>query len=333
MFVDRCKIHVKAGDGGNGCAAFRREKYVPRGGPSGGNGGQGGSIFFRATPHLNNLLSFKYRQHFNAGRGGHGSGNNRYGKSGNDLIIEVPVGTEVQDEYSGETLLDLGENDQVQLVAKGGRGGRGNASFTSSTNQAPTRFEVGNFGEEHTLILELKILADVGIIGYPNAGKSTLISVLSAAKPQISEYPFTTLTPNLGVVEYGDHESFVMADIPGLIEGAHSGSGLGSQFLRHVERTRLLLHLVDVSGGEERDSVHRLTSIRRELELYDSSLTEKPQIIAASKVDAVNLEELGKVRSYCQKRGLPLQEISSVSGEGLKQLRLTILQYLQRQED
>ena len=333
MFVDHARIQVKAGDGGNGCLAFRREKFVPRGGPSGGNGGSGGSIYFRVTSHLNTLLPFRYRQHFKAERGGHGSGNNRQGKDGNNVIIEVPFGTQIQDESSGQLLCDLEREGQTELVAKGGKGGRGNAAFATSVRQAPRHFEEGELGEERTLTLALKILADVGIVGYPNAGKSTLISVISAAKPKIDDYPFTTLTPNLGVVTNGVYESFVIADIPGLIEGAHKGSGLGFQFLRHVERTRLLVHLIDISDSGEEDPIHALISIKRELEYYDVVLSSKQQIVVASKLDAANPSKLKRLRSYCLERRLPFQKISSVTSEGIVQLKELILENLRGKEN
>lgn len=329
MFVDHAKIHVKAGDGGNGCVAFRREKYVPRGGPSGGDGGRGGNLYFRSTSHLNTLTPFRYKQHFKAGRGQHGSGKNRHGKDGEDLIIEVPVGTQVYNETSGELLFDLDQEGEVECGAKGGSGGRGNAAFATSTNQAPRKFEYGQPGEEATLLLELKVLADVGIVGLPNAGKSTLISVISAAKPKIADYPFTTLTPNLGVVTYGEYSSFVMADIPGLIEGAHHGSGLGYQFLRHVERTRLLVHLVDVSDSGEGDPVHAVETIIREMALYDPSLEQKPEIITASKIDVANSDRLEALRSYCQKKALPFQSISAVTGKGVQELKNAIVRHLE----
>lgn len=328
MFVDHAKIYVGAGEGGNGCVAFRREKYVPRGGPSGGDGGNGGSIYFRSTPHLNTLLPFKYRQHFKAGRGAHGSGGKRHGKDGADLVIEVPVGTQVYNEANGQLLFDLDKDGQVELAAKGGHGGRGNAAFATATNQAPRKFECGQPGEEATLILELKILADVGIVGYPNAGKSTLISVMSSAKPKIAGYPFTTLTPNLGAVSYGEYSSFVVADIPGLIEGAHNGSGLGYQFLRHVERTRLLVHLVDVSDSGEKDPVRAVETIRKELQLYNAALREKPEIITASKIDVANPGKLKRLYLYCQRERLLFQKVSAVTGEGMKELKDAVVQHL-----
>ncbi len=333
MFVDHAKIHVKAGDGGDGCLAFRREKYVPRGGPSGGDGGNGGHLYFRTTPHLNTLLPFKYRQHFKAGRGGHGSGQNRHGKDGAELVVDVPVGTQVYNEAHEQLLFDLDKNGQMELVAKGGRGGRGNAAFATATNQAPRKIEAGESGEETIFILELKVLADVGLIGYPNAGKSTLISVISAAKPKIADYPFTTLAPNLGVVSFREYQSFVVADIPGLIEGAHRGSGLGHQFLRHVERTRLLVHLVDMSDSGEADPVHAVETILNELALYSEVLRKKPEIIAASKLDAANPGKVDRLRSYCQENDLIFQGISAVTGEGIEDLKNTIVNHLEAPED
>ena len=333
MFVDHAKIHVKAGDGGDGCLAFRREKYVPRGGPSGGDGGKGGNLYFRGTTHLNTLLPFKYRQHFKAGKGGNGSGKNRHGRDGEDLVVDVPVGTQVYDETHDQLLYDLDESQQTVLTARGGRGGRGNAAFATSTNQAPRRFEFGEPGEETTLVLELKVLADVGLIGYPNAGKSTLISVMSAAKPKIADYPFTTLTPNLGVVSYREYQSFVVADIPGLIEGAHEGSGLGHQFLRHIERTRLLVHLVDVSDSGEADPVHSVETIFKELELYNELLREKTQIVTASKMDAANPVKVDRLRSYCQEKQLVFQQISAVTGEGIEELKDRIVKQMEAAGD
>ncbi len=328
MFVDHARIYIKAGSGGNGCLAFRREKYVPRGGPSGGNGGRGGHVHLRSNPHLNTLISFKYQQHFEAERGRHGEGSNRHGRDGEDRFIDVPVGTQVQDESTGELLFDLDRPDVTVLAAQGGRGGRGNASFATSTNQAPRRFEQGQPGEEKILILELKVLADVGLVGYPNAGKSTLISVISAAKPKIADYPFTTLTPNLGVVQYGDYSSFVVADIPGLIEGAHEGSGLGDQFLRHVERTKILVHLIDVSDLGDPDPVHAYESIRHELDLYSPELTAKKQIVVASKIDVVNPERRARLADFCLVRGLLFNEISAATGQGIRELKDRIVQQL-----
>jgi len=328
MFVDHARIYIKAGSGGNGCLAFRREKYVPRGGPSGGSGGHGGSVYLRSNPQLNTLLSFKYQQHFEAERGRHGEGSNRHGRDGEDCFIDVPVGTQVYDEATAELLFDLDRADMTVLAAQGGRGGRGNASFATSTNQAPRRVEQGQTGEEKVFVLELKVLADVGLVGYPNAGKSTLISVISAAKPKIADYPFTTLTPNLGVVQYNDYSSFVVADIPGLIEGAHEGSGLGDQFLRHVERTKLLVHLIDVSDLGDPDPVHAYETICHELELYSQELMRKNQIVVASKVDVVNPERRARLAEFCLGRGLLFNEISAATGQGIRELKDRIVQQL-----
>lgn len=328
MFVDHAKVYIKAGDGGDGCLAFRREKHVPKGGPSGGDGGNGGNLYVRSTTHLNTLLPFKYRQHLKAGHGKHGSGQKRHGKDGEDLVVEVPVGTQVYNESHDQLLFDLDEEGQVELIAKGGCGGRGNAAFTTSTNQAPRTFERGKLGEEITLILELKILADVGLIGCPNAGKSTLISVMSSAKPKIADYPFTTLSPNLGVVSYDQYHSFLVTDIPGLIEGAHQGIGLGHQFLRHVERTRLLVHLVDVSSGGG-DPIHAVKSIFKELELYNELLLNKPNIIAASKMDIADSDKVSQLRAYCQEQQLPFQSISAVTGAGIQDLKDQIVKHME----
>jgi len=332
MFVDHAKIYIKAGNGGNGCLAFRREKYVPKGGPSGGNGGHGGSIFLRTNPHLNTLLAFKYQQHFQAERGRHGEGSNRHGHDGEDRLIEVPVGTQVYDEATHELLFDLDRPEMTVLAAKGGRGGRGNASFATSTNQAPRRVEQGHAGEEKVLVLELKVLADVGLVGYPNAGKSTLISVISAAKPKIADYPFTTLSPNLGVVQYDEYSTFVVADIPGLIEGAHGGSGLGDQFLRHVERTKLLVHLIDVSDLGEPDPVHAYETIHHELELYSPELVKKKQIVVASKIDAASSDRQARLEEYCRTHDLPLQKISAVTGQGIRELKDRIVEQLKERQ-
>jgi GTP-binding protein len=333
MFVDHAKIYLKAGDGGDGCLAFRREKHVPRGGPSGGDGGHGGNLYFHATPHLNTLLPLRYQQHLKAGKGGAGSGQNRHGKNGEDLIVDVPVGTQVYNKTHDQLLLDLNQDGQTELAATGGRGGRGNAAFATATHQAPRNYESGGPGEESTVILELKILADVGLIGYPNAGKSTLISVMSAAKPKIADYPFTTLTPNLGVVAYREYHSFVVADIPGLIEGAHQGSGLGHQFLRHIERTRLLVHLVDVSDSGDADPVHSVETIFKELELYNELLGDKPEIITATKMDVANPGKVDRLRSYCQEKQLLFQSISAVTGEGIADLKDQIVRHMEAKGD
>lgn len=320
MFIDQARILVQAGPGGRGSVSFRREKFVPQGGPDGGNGGKGGDIYIQATRRLNTLLDFRYRRHFKSERGGHGAGANRTGKSGEDLYISVPIGTQISDAETGETLGDL-DRDGAQLqVARGGRGGRGNASFATPTIQAPEFAQEGEPGQERTLDLELKLLADVGLIGLPNAGKSTLLSRVSAAKPKIAAYPFTTLKPLLGVVKYDDHTTLVVADIPGLIEGASQGHGLGLQFLRHVERTRLLLHLVDVSGEQEEEPVVRLRTIQKELKSYGKGLADKPQILVATKLDAAIPERLQKLKRHAARHKMPFAAISAVTGEGLQSL-------------
>lgn len=320
MFIDKARIYVKGGDGGNGCVAFRREKYVPDGGPWGGDGGRGGSVILRADEGLRTLVDFQYQRHYKAKRGQHGMGKNMHGRSGEDLIVRVPVGTVVRDAETGELLADLTEHGQEVVVARGGRGGRGNARFVSPTCRTPKLAEKGEPGEERWLDLELKVLADVGLVGFPNAGKSTIISRISAARPKIADYPFTTLVPNLGVVKLEDGESFVVADIPGLIEGAHRGAGLGHEFLRHVERTRLLVHVLDTAGTEGRDPVRDLSVINRELELYSPELARRPQIIAANKMDlpraSLNLDRLRReVGSECE-----IVPISALTGEGLQEL-------------
>jgi GTP-binding protein len=293
MFVDEVDIHVEAGSGGRGCLAFRREKRVPRGGPSGGDGGPGGSIYIVASAHTNTLINFRFHPEFSADRGGHGEGSNRTGRAGNDLVLEVPIGTLVF-EKTGDAddpqrlLADLAEEGQRVLVAHGGRGGLGNARFATSTNRAPRKVQPGEAGEIKDLRLELKLLADVGLVGFPNAGKSTLISRISAARPKIADYPFTTLTPNLGVVSLSDDRSFVVADVPGLIEGAHRGLGLGHRFLRHLERTKALVHVVDVSGASGRDPVADLDTVRRELELFRPEFAGRPEMVAANKIDELD---------------------------------------------
>ena len=287
-FVDQVRIYVKAGDGGNGAVAFRREKHIPKGGPSGGDGGRGGSVIFRADPQLTTLLDYRYQQHHKAQNGEQGGGGDCNGRDGEDLVLRVPVGTVFKDEATGEVLADLAEPEQEWIAAKGGRGGLGNMNFATSTRQAPRFAQPGTPGEQVTLVLELKLLADVGLIGYPNAGKSTLISVISRARPKIADYPFTTLVPNLGVVGYKDHKSFVVADIPGLIEGASEGAGLGHQFLRHVERCRVLVHVIDAGAPDldpERDLDQDHKTINRELERYSAELAERPQIVAINKCD------------------------------------------------
>ena len=348
MFVDEAKILVKAGNGGNGCVAFRREKYVPRGGPSGGDGGNGGSIYLEANLNDNTLLRYRYNREFKADRGRHGEGSNCTGHSGDDLILQVPVGTMVFDDESGETISDLAKPGQRVLVVHGGRGGRGNQHFAKPWHQAPREHEEGSPGEERHLRLELKLLADVGLVGFPNAGKSTLISVISAARPKIANYPFTTLEPNLGVVnadglsravsargaglqgaELG--RTFVVADLPGLIEGAHLGAGLGTRFLRHVERTRLLVHLVDTSDANTEDPVHSFEIIQGELAAFSESLAHKPMIVVATKLDATtDRTRLEALRDFCAQRSLEFHSISAATGEGVKDLVRSIADALDK---
>jgi len=320
-FIDEVKIYVKSGRGGKGCVSFRREKFVPRGGPNGGDGGDGGDVILIAKENMTSLLDHHYKQHYRAQNGEHGKGKDQHGKDAPALLVPVPVGTVVKDLLSGEILGDLTENGQTLLVARGGRGGRGNARFVTSTNQAPRYAEPGEEGEERTLILELKLLADVGIIGFPNAGKSTLISRISAARPKIADYPFTTLVPNLGVVSYDEGKTFVAADIPGLIKGAHEGAGVGIRFLRHIERTRILIHLLDLSPFTERDPIEDYKVMNEELEAYSPELKKKPQIIAPNKIDITEArEKLKEVKDHFNKMGIEVFPISSATGEGLKEL-------------
>jgi GTP-binding protein len=324
MFIDEATIRVKAGDGGNGCLAFRREKFVPRGGPSGGDGGKGGDVIMESSERHNTLVHFRFNPEYKAERGRHGEGSNRTGREGVDVILKVPVGTIVYDEETGDKVWDFSKPDERIVIAHGGRGGRGNARFATSTHQAPREHEEGRPGEERVFRLELKLLADVGLVGFPNVGKSTLISRISAARPKIADYPFTTLQPNLGVVGVGEKNeiSFVVADIPGLIEGAHEGAGLGTQFLRHIERTRLLVHLVDVSDASGRpDVVKDVEVILGELDSFGAHLAEKPMIMVASKIDAANKDKLAKLKQYCKKKKLALYPISAVTGEGIEKLK------------
>ena len=325
MFIDEAKIRVKAGDGGNGCVAFRREKFVPRGGPSGGDGGKGGDVVMESSERHNTLVHFRFNPEYKAQRGRHGEGSNRTGREGEEVVLKVPVGTIVYDADTGEKVHDFSSPDERIVVARGGRGGRGNAQFATSTHQAPREAETGRPGEERSFRLELKLLADVGLVGYPNVGKSTLISRISAARPKIADYPFTTLQPNLGVVVVGkppEEKSFVVADIPGLIAGAHTGTGLGTQFLRHIERTRLLVHLVDVSDASGRpDPVKDVEVILGELESFGARLIEKPMIMVASKIDVASKDKLAKLRRYCRKQGLELFAISAVTGKGIDELK------------
>jgi GTP-binding protein len=320
-FIDYTTVHVKAGDGGRGSVSFRREKYVPRGGPDGGDGGRGGHVIFKATKELNTLLDFRYKRDYLAERGQHGQKKKMHGRDGKDLIIKVPVGTLIKEADTEEILADLDSEGMEALIAKGGRGGLGNSHFATPTRQVPRFAQPGEPGEERPLVLELKLLADVGLIGLPNAGKSTLISVISSARPKIADYPFTTLIPNLGVVKHEHYRSFVVADIPGLIEGAHRGVGLGFQFLRHVERTSMLLHLVDISEQDESDPVEALIKINRELKLYGEELTEKPRAVVGTKLDvAGNKERLNRLSGYCNKEGLDFFPVSAATGKGIKKL-------------
>ncbi len=327
MFIDETKIRVKAGDGGNGCMAFRREKFVPRGGPSGGDGGRGGDVIMEASERHNTLVHFRFNPEYKAERGRHGEGSNCTGREGEDILLKVPVGTIVYDDATGERIHDFTRSDERIIIARGGRGGRGNARFATATRQAPRESEPGRLGEERNFRLELKLLADVGLVGYPNVGKSTLISRISAARPKIADYPFTTLEPNLGLVavgeRYTDEEtSFVVADIPGIIEGAHEGAGLGIRFLRHIERTRLLAHLVDVSDSSGRpDPVEDMQVIKGELKSFGAHLEDKPTILVASKIDVANKDKLAKLKRYARKHKLELFAISAVTGEGIEPLK------------
>jgi GTPase len=335
MFIDEAIIRVKAGNGGNGCMAFRREKYVPRGGPSGGDGGKGGDVWMESSERHNTLVHFRFNPEYKSERGRHGEGSKKTGRDGEDIILKVPVGTIVYDEETGEKVHDFSRADERVVIARGGRGGRGNAQFATSTHQAPREHEDGRPGEERTFRLELKLLADVGLVGYPNVGKSTLISRISAARPKIADYPFTTLEPNLGVVAVADKKkeevSFVVADIPGLIEGAHTGAGLGTQFLRHIERTRLLVHLVDVSDASGRDDVVKdVAVIMDELANFGADLDKKPMIMAASKIDVANPEKLKKLKRWATRKKLKLYPISAVTGEGIDKLKYAMAAEVER---
>ena len=325
MFVDRVKILVKAGDGGRGCVSFRREPYVPKGGPDGGVGGRGGDISLVAVSHQNTLLPLRYHTEFRAERGEHGGPGNRTGAEGNDLLIQVPPGTIATDEQTGALLGEVLRDGDVLRIAKGGRGGRGNKAFLSNSNRAPREAEPGGLGEERWMRLDLKLMAEVGLLGFPNAGKSTLLASISAARPKVGDYPFTTLSPVLGVVEV-DEQTFIAADIPGIIEGAHAGAGLGLQFLRHVERTRVLVHIVDASGLSGRDAVADLRAVREEVRQYAPGLIERPQIVVASKRDAVaELDPLPALAAAAQALGLALFPISAVTGAGVLDLKRAIL--------
>lgn len=320
MFIDQAKVEIKAGSGGNGCVSFRREKYRPKGGPDGGDGGRGGSVILKVDQGLRTLIDFHYQRHYKAENGRPGEGNDRQGRQGKDLILRVPPGTMVKDEL-GNLICDLVEEGQEVVNARGGIGGRGNARFASVRRKAPAFAEKGEPGEQKRILLELKLLADVGLIGYPNVGKSTLISRISAAKPKIADYPFTTLVPNLGVVSLPDGRNFVVADVPGLIEGAHKGAGLGLDFLRHVDRSAILAHILDLSHSEERDPIRDFELISKELRFYDPKLASRPQIIIGNKLDLPGAEEkASKVAKYCQKKNLPFLAISALTGQGIKNL-------------
>ncbi|MGI5907017.1 MAG: GTPase ObgE [Christensenellales bacterium] len=320
MFVDEVRIRIKAGDGGNGCVSFRREKYVPRGGPDGGDGGRGGDVAFRADPSMRTLLDFRYRRSYRAGAGGNGAARQMRGKDGDTLTIDVPPGTLVRDADTGRVIADLYHAGEVKTVLTGGHGGKGNARFATSTRRAPRFAQMGQKRREYEVVLELKTIADVGLVGFPNAGKSTLLSVISRARPKIADYPFTTLSPNLGVVA-ADGDSFVAADIPGLIEGSHEGAGLGLQFLRHIERTRMLLHVVDVSGIEGRDPVRDFDMIIAELTRYSAELAKRPQIVAANKTDLPEAKaNIGRLRDHAALRKIEVYPVSAATGKGVKEL-------------
>ncbi|WP_163970121.1 GTPase ObgE [Oceanobacillus halotolerans] len=329
MFVDQVNVYVKAGDGGNGLVAYRREKYVPKGGPAGGDGGNGGDVVFEVDEGLNTLMDFRYNRHFKAKRGENGMNKNQHGKNAEPLVVPVPPGTTVMDEETGDVIADLTEHKQRAVIVKGGRGGRGNSRFATPRNPAPDYAENGEPGQERNITVELKLLADVGLVGFPSVGKSTFLSVVSAAKPKIADYHFTTLAPNLGVVETSDQRSFVMADLPGLIEGAHNGVGLGHQFLRHVERTRVIVHVIDMAATEGRDPVEDYNKINQELKEYDATLMERPQIIAANKMDMPGAEEnLEQFRSQLGE-GIPIYAISTLTKEGLRDILFAIADTLE----
>jgi GTP-binding protein len=325
MFVDRVRVFVKGGDGGRGCVSFRREAYVPRGGPDGGAGGKGGDVALEAVSHQNTLLPLRYHSEYRADRGAHGSSGNRSGRSGSDLLIAVPPGTQAVDEASGTLLGEVLQNGERLVVARGGRGGRGNRAFLSNRNRAPREAEPGEAGEERWLRLDLRLIADLGLLGAPNAGKSTLLAAISAARPRVGDYPFTTLTPVLGVVEL-EGASFVAADIPGIIAGAHAGAGLGLQFLRHVERTRALAHVVDASGASGRDPVEELNTVREEVRLWHEPLLARPQLVVATKRDALSSPDpLPALAAEARRLGLPLLPVSAATGEGLPALKRAML--------
>ncbi|MCY7865275.1 GTPase ObgE [Bacillus spizizenii] len=329
MFVDQVKVYVKGGDGGNGMVAFRREKYVPKGGPAGGDGGKGGDVVFEVDEGLRTLMDFRYKKHFKAIRGEHGMSKNQHGRNADDMVIKVPPGTVVTDDDTKQVIADLTEHGQQAVIARGGRGGRGNSRFATPANPAPQLSENGEPGKERYVVLELKVLADVGLVGFPSVGKSTLLSVVSSAKPKIADYHFTTLVPNLGMVETDDGRSFVMADLPGLIEGAHQGVGLGHQFLRHIERTRVIVHVIDMSGLEGRDPYEDYVTINQELSEYNLRLTERPQVIVANKMDMPQAAE--NLEAFKEKLtdDYPVFPVSAVTREGLRELLFEVANQLE----
>ncbi|MEN1969273.1 GTPase ObgE [Lentibacillus sp. N15] len=324
MFVDQVNVYIKAGDGGNGLVAYRREKYVPKGGPAGGDGGNGGDVVFQVDEGLNTLMDFRYNRHFKAKRGENGMSKNQHGKNANSLIVPVPPGTTVMDSDTKEIIADLTNHEQQAIIAHGGRGGRGNSRFATPRNPAPDFAENGEPGQERNIKVELKLIADVGLVGFPSVGKSTFISVVSAAKPKIADYHFTTLSPNLGVVDTADHRSFVMADLPGLIEGAHAGVGLGHQFLRHIERTRVIVHVIDMAGTEGRDPYHDFEKINAELKEYDGTLMDRPQIIAANKMDMPGATENLQLFKEKLTEDFPIYPISALTKDGLRDILFAI---------
>ncbi|MGR3765196.1 GTPase ObgE [Rossellomorea sp. NS-SX7] len=333
MFVDQVKIYTKGGDGGNGMVAFRREKYVPKGGPAGGDGGHGADVIFEVDEGLRTLMDFRYQRHFKAPRGEHGMSKNQHGRNAEDMVVKVPPGTVVKDDDTGETIADLTQHGQRAVITKGGRGGRGNSRFATPANPAPELSEKGEPGQERYIVMELKLLADVGLVGFPSVGKSTLLSVVSAAKPKIASYHFTTIVPNLGMVETADGRSFVMADLPGLIEGAHEGVGLGHQFLRHIERTRVIVHVIDMSGMEGRDPYEDYLTINEELKQYNLRLTERPQIIVANKMDMPEAEENLKIFKEKLQDDYPVFPISAFTQQGLKELLFAVADKLETTEE
>ena len=322
MFIDYTKIFIKSGDGGNGCISFRREKYVPKGGPNGGDGGKGGDIVFKASAQLNTLVDFTYKRHHKAGRGAHGLGGDKNGKNGKDEVILVPCGSVIKNFETGEIVNELLYDGEEKIILKGGRGGKGNTHFKTSTNRTPRYAEKGKPGEEKTIVIELKLIADIGLVGFPNAGKSTLISKISAAKPKIADYPFTTLKPNLGIVKMHEYDSFVVADIPGIIEGASSGKGLGIQFLKHIERTRVLLFMIDTTNlsPDGKNPLKEYKILLKELENYEANLLDKPRIVCFTKIDSIS-DELKKKLKSARTAGIDKIQISSITGENLAGLK------------